>query len=59
MPPGRPATAEDPPTWSAWRLPAPHAAVVLNSLSALPDQAAAWLCDVWFVPIRQLGPVGS
>ena len=36
---GRPATPEDPPTWSAWQLLAPHAAVVLNSLSALPDSS--------------------
>ncbi|MFI7448487.1 hypothetical protein ACIBQX_13410 [Nonomuraea sp. NPDC049714] len=30
---------EDPPTWSAWQRLAPHAAVVLNSLSALPDSS--------------------
>lgn len=36
---GETGAPEDPPTWSAWQLLAPHSAVVLNSLSALPDNS--------------------
>jgi len=53
---------EDPPKWSAWQLLAPHAAVVLNSLSALPDssdETIGAVADTAYMAARYRASQGS
>jgi hypothetical protein len=59
---GETGDPEDPPTWSAWQLLAPRAAVVLNSLSALPDssdETIGAVADAAYMAARYRASQGS